>query len=559
VLATLVIGLREGLEAALIVGIIAAFLKRNGASLKPMWIGVATALALSIAVGFGLQAVEASLPQSGQEAMEAVIGAVAVVFVTTMIVWMRKHARGMKKELEREAAAALGSGTTWAMAGMAFLAVLKEGFETSVFLLATFQASTSAAAAALGAVIGIAAAVVIGIGLYTGGVRLNLSRFFTITGVFLVFVAAGLVISTLRSAHEAGWITIGQQSTLDLSWLAPAGSLQAALVTGVLGIPADPRVIEVLGWVLYVVPVLAFSLWPQRWRPSGAALPRALFGAAAVFGVAAIVLAVAVPAGTATDVPSSAPLSNGGTAVFSSHGASAVLKVTGTAAARYRFDASSPSAHDGADRSWTTTATTHPAHRPTTLTLDDLVDLSGGRIPVGVDPTHAPGPYTATWTTTSRVVAYSHGDDGLVDASSRVRTVVSISGGGLTAPRAFAIDHPGAAWSVRDAHVAAVSSSIAQAKTSSSEAMLWKLWLPIVFAIAALVLGIRGLNSRRALMSAAAIAAAEAPQDSPAFDGARVQNPSAPEAALSTPAPASDGIARTATPPNSRSTPYAAK
>ncbi|HWD63146.1 MAG TPA: iron uptake transporter permease EfeU [Humibacter sp.] len=514
-LATLVIGLREGLEAALIVGIIAAFLKRNGASLKPMWLGVGVAVALSVAIGFILQGIEAGLPQAAQEGMESVIGVVAVVFVTTMILWMKKNSRGLKKELEREAAAALGSGTTWALAGMAFLAVLKEGFETSVFLLATFQASTSAAAAALGAVIGIGIAIGIGIGLYTGGVKLNLSRFFTITGYFLIFVAGGLVVTTLRTAHEAGWISIGQQPTIDLSWLAPIGSVQAALITGVLGIPADPRVIEVLGWLLYIVPLLAITVWPKRLRPTGAAVPRAMLGAAGTLAVAAVVLALGVPAGSGYTAPASAPLSNGGTATFASTGTAAKLSVTGGAAADYRFGGSSSTTHSGADRVWSTTVTAHPADRPSSLTLDELVELTGGRIPVGIDPMHAPGPYTTSWTSTSRVTAYSHGD-GLVDAASHVRTVVTVSAGGLNGPRAFAVPDAQAAWSVKAAHVADVSDGIASAQASAGEAMLWKLWLPLVFAIAAIVLAVRGLRARRALNSSISTAQPVATPPAPA-------------------------------------------
>ena len=258
---------------------------------------VGVAVALSIAVGFGLQVVEQALPQAQQEGMEAVIGIVAVVFVTGMIVWMRTHARHLTKELEASATEALGRGTAWALAGMAFLAVLKEGFETSVFLLATFQASSDTGLAALGAVVGIAAAVAVGYGIYTGGVRMNLAKFFTGTGVFLVFVAGGLVLTVLRRAHEAGWVVIGQQRTVDLSWLAPNGSVQGALVTGVLGIPPDPRVIEVLGWVLYVVPVLAISLWPRAWRPAPPRVPVVRGSIAAVLAVAAAVLALAVPTG----------------------------------------------------------------------------------------------------------------------------------------------------------------------------------------------------------------------------------------------------------------------
>ncbi|WP_460569802.1 iron uptake transporter permease EfeU [Humibacter soli] len=535
-LATLVIGLREGLEAALIVGIIAAFLKRNGASLKPMWVGVGVAVALSVAIGFILQAIEAGLPQAAQEAMESVIGAIAVVFVTTMILWMKKNSRGLKTELEREAAAALGTGTTWALAGMAFLAVLKEGFETSVFLLATFQASTSAAAAALGAVIGIGIAIAIGIGLYTGGVKLNLSKFFTITGYFLIFVAGGLVVTMLRTAHEAGWISIGQAPTVDLSWLAPIGSVQAALITGVLGIPADPRVIEVLGWLLYVIPLLAFMVWPKRFRPTGAAVPKAMFWSAGVLAVAAIVLALAVPAGSGYTAPASAPLSNGGTATFAIEGTSANLSVTGNADASYRFGGSSSTAHDGADRVWSTTVSARPSDRPAALTLDELVDLTGGRIPVGIDPTHAPGPYRTSWTSTSRVTVYSFGA-GLVDASSQVRTVVTVSGGGLSGPRAFAVPDGGAAWSVKSGHVADVSAAIATEKASVNEAMLWKLWLPLVFAIAAAIVAMRGLRIRRAITT-------------PTSTGQPVVAPPAP-------AQADADTAASSTP--TRSTPYAAK
>ncbi len=219
-LATFVIGLREGLEAALIVGIIAAFLRNNGKSLFAMWWGVGLAIALSIAVGVGLSLVEQALPQAAQEGMETVIGAVAIFFVTGMIAWMQAHARSLKKDLEAEAAEAISHAGAFALASMAFLAVLREGFETSVFLLATFSAAQSAAWAATGAIIGLVLAVLIGWGIYAGGVRINLSRFFRITGAFLILVAAGLVISSLRTAHEAGWLYAGQQATVDSpGWL----------------------------------------------------------------------------------------------------------------------------------------------------------------------------------------------------------------------------------------------------------------------------------------------------------------------------------------------------
>src|SRR5699024_1863356 len=294
-LATFIIGLREGLEAALIVGIIAAFLRNNGKSLVSMWVGVALAIVLSVSVGVGLELAQQALPQAEQEALETVIGFVAVFFVTGMIVWMNNHAREMKRRLETEAAHALKRSSSLALAGMAFLAVLKEGFETSVFLLATFSVAQSAALAATGAVLGVISAIGLGWGIYAGGVRFNLSRFFRDTAGFLILVAAGLVIASLRTAHEAGWIVAGQQMTVDLAWLVAPGTIQSALITGVLGIPADPRLIEVIGWLAYLVPVALYVYWPQSHRPQPRTAMRLKSTLAAVLAATAIGLALGYP------------------------------------------------------------------------------------------------------------------------------------------------------------------------------------------------------------------------------------------------------------------------
>ncbi|MGN8048926.1 iron uptake transporter permease EfeU [Curtobacterium sp. 22159] len=496
-LATLVIGLREGLEATLIVGIIAAFLRRNRVPLAPMWLGVGTAVVLSVAVGFGLQVVEQGLPQAQQEGMEAVIGVVAVVFVTGMIVWMRSHARSLTKELEASASAALGRGTAWALAGMAFLAVLKEGFETAVFLLATFQASADTGLAALGAVIGIGGAVVIGYGIYTGGVRLNLSKFFTGTGIFLVFVAGGLVLTVLRRAHEAGWIVIGQQRTVDLSWLAPNGSVQGALVTGVLGIPPDPRVIEVLGWVLYVVPVLAISLWPRAWRPAPACVPAVRAGIATALAVAAAALVVAVPTGGASLSPTTDVTGDATSVTASVHGTSAVLRTTGTGQeGRITLPAS---AHQRVTRAgvtadrWRVTDDASSASRPATLGLDDLVTLFG-RVPVGISPSTNPGPFTARWAVRDTVTLWTVGG-GVLDASRTERTVLTLSGGGLPSARTTTLDRD--LWSVPDAHVQQHAAVVTAAATRSAELLLWKAWLPIALGVAAVTQALLALRDRR--------------------------------------------------------------
>ena len=162
---------------------------------------------------------------------------------------------------------------------MAFLAVLREGLETSVFMLAAFQDATDTTAAGAGAVIGVLLAVGIGIGLYRGGVRINLSRFFRITGLVLVFVAAGLLSTSLHTAHEAGWFNQLQGQAVDLSWLVQPGTISGSLLTGMLGLQPKPTVGEALIYLLYALPMAIYVLWPDRLRmrrspaPSTAQVP----------------------------------------------------------------------------------------------------------------------------------------------------------------------------------------------------------------------------------------------------------------------------------------------
>ncbi len=276
-LPSFVIGLREGLEAALIVGIVATFLVRQGRrdAIRQVWLGVAGAVALCLGLGLVLDLLERSLPQREQEALETVIGLVAVALVTWMILWMRRHARTLKGGLESAAGAALARGSTRALVVMAFLAVLREGLETAVFLLATFQASLDRVSASVGAVLGIAAAALLGYALYRGGTRINLRRFFTLTSVVLVVVAAGLLMTAAHTAHEAGWLNVGQATALDLHWLVRPGTPWSSVVTGVLGIQPRPTVVEVAVWAAYVVPMLALVLRPtgRSPQPARAAAP----------------------------------------------------------------------------------------------------------------------------------------------------------------------------------------------------------------------------------------------------------------------------------------------
>jgi high-affinity iron transporter len=265
---TLVIALREGVEASLIVGIIAAFLVKEGRrdALRQMWIGVTIAVALCVGIAVLLRLAGQDLPQRQQEGLETVIGLIAVSAVTYMIIWMRRNARGIKKVLEGNAASALASGSTMALVAMAFLAVLREGFETSVFLLAAFQDASDTTAAGAGAVIGLFAAIAIGLGIYRGGVRINLTRFFRITGLILVFVAAGLLATSLHTAHEAGWFNGLQSQALDLTWLVQPGTVSGSLLTGMLGLQPTPTFGETLIYVLYAAPMALYVMWPERLR-----------------------------------------------------------------------------------------------------------------------------------------------------------------------------------------------------------------------------------------------------------------------------------------------------
>jgi high-affinity iron transporter len=266
VLPTFVIGLREGLEAALIIGIIAAFLSQQGRrdSLRWMWLGVIVAVSLCAAVAVGLRLAEENLPQREQEQLETIIALIAVGMITWMIVWMRRHSADLKDDLQDRASVALMSGGAVGLVVMAFLAVLREGLETAVFLLAAFQQSTDPGLTGTGAVLGIAVAMVLGYLIYRGGVKLNLSRVFRITGVVLVLVAAGLLAFAVHTAHEAGWWNILLDRAIDLRWLIDPGSVQSALITGMFGIQPEPTLGELLAFFLYAIPMTIYVVRPQK-------------------------------------------------------------------------------------------------------------------------------------------------------------------------------------------------------------------------------------------------------------------------------------------------------
>ncbi len=259
-LTTFVIGLREGLEAALIVGIIAAFIINRGdrSVLRPMWWGVVSAVALSAGGAIALHAANRSLTLRARETMEGALALVAVAGITYMIVWMRRHSATLRADLESQTGAALAAGSVTAIAVMAFVAVLREGLETAVFLLATLGNTASPIPGAVGASLGILVSIGIGYGIYRGGIKIDLQRFFRITGVVLVIVAAGLLSSAVHELAEAGVITALQGSAIDLSWLIAPGTVRSSLLTAFLGFQPVPTFAELTVWAIFLIPMVVY-------------------------------------------------------------------------------------------------------------------------------------------------------------------------------------------------------------------------------------------------------------------------------------------------------------
>jgi high-affinity iron transporter len=472
VLPTFVIGLREGLEASLIVGIVAAFLRRNGdaAGLRRMWLGVLAAVLGCLGMGVALDVLAADLPQRQQEGLETVIAVAAVGMVTYMIVWMKNHSRDLKGSLESAAGSALATHSAFALVLMAFLAVLREGLETVVFLLAAFNASGAVGSAALGAALGIVAAMALGYAIYRGGVRVNLSRFFRATGVVLALVAAGLVVSALHTGHEAGWISIGQEHTFSLRWLAEPGSIRASLLTGVLGVQPDPAFLEVIGWLAYVIPVVTIICWPPGVPVPRRSLSRGMVGGAAVSLLAAATLALLAPASPATGVGQTRALavrqtSTAGPAASTVHAPTgkqtssgresvAVRSATPTrlivrwgaedASADVTLHAQGSEQLDGTTTRLYTASPSRSSLVPPSartgwagsLTLDQLARATNGRLPLGLSAQTSQGPMPITYSAVSSYRIYlDPASRRIVDARRDTHTVAALtlpSGGTAT-------------------------------------------------------------------------------------------------------------------------------
>jgi high-affinity iron transporter len=279
--------------------------------------------------------------------------------------------------------------------------------------------------------------------------------------------------------------------------------VQAAILTGVLGIPSDPRLIEVLGWFAYLVPTLLYLLWPVTRRPTAASLSRVRFGIAAGLAAIGIVLAVAVvlpgaPASTAAPIVAANGTTDG-RALLSRSGSDYTLTATVagvTSTHHFAKNATTTTSHAGtAARGWQSTVRNAMSGKPTTLTLTDLVALAGGRVPIGVNASDNPGPFAADWNSTTTTSVWLTGN-ALLDAASRTTTVVTISGGGLASPRTISADSATPSWAVTPGYPAHVVAATSSAAASSSELLLWKLWLPIALWLAAVVVSAYALRSR---------------------------------------------------------------
>ncbi len=265
--ANFLIGLREGLEAALVVGIIVAYLVRTDrrSELVKVWIGVGLAIAVSLAAGAALTFGPQGLTFEAQEAIGGTLSIVAVGFVTWMIFWMAKTSRGLRGELETRIDTALDAGGA-SLALVALLAVGREGLETALFLWAAAKATGSSTQPLLGAALGLGLAAVMGVMLYRGAVRLDLAKFFRWTGGFLIIVAGGVLSYGIHDLQEAGILPGLNSVAFDVSSTIPPGSWYGTLLKGTINFSPRTTWLEAIAWVSYVVPVMA--LFVSAIRPS---------------------------------------------------------------------------------------------------------------------------------------------------------------------------------------------------------------------------------------------------------------------------------------------------
>ncbi len=274
--ANFLIGLREGLEAALVVSILVAALVKGGRRdrLGPVMIGVAAAVVVSLAFGAVLTFTSGQLSFTAQEGFGGTLSIVAVGFVTWMVFWMRRTARSLSSELRGRLSAALALGTG-ALLLTGFIAVGREGLETALFIWSAVQATGQSTQPVLGAALGLLVAVLLGYLFYKGAVRINLATFFRWTGALLIVVAAGVLAYGVHDLQEAGILPGLTSLAFDVTRAVPPDSWYGTLLKGTLNFSPETTWLQAVVWVAYVVPVLGLFLRPSRTAAVPAAAPAA--------------------------------------------------------------------------------------------------------------------------------------------------------------------------------------------------------------------------------------------------------------------------------------------
>jgi high-affinity iron transporter len=257
------IGLREGLETAIVVTILVAFLVKSDRrdALKWVWLGVAAAIAMTIAVFLIIQFGENTISGLAAEAIAGIASLVAVAIVTTMVLWMKKAAATLSGELRGEMARALETGGL-AVLSLAFLAVGREGVETALFMVGYAEAETAWPLAGL--IVGVLIAVAFAYGMYVGALRINLAKFFSYTGVFLIIVAAGILSYGIGALQTVGWLPGLPNRAFDISSWFNWSSWYGEVIQGIFNVTPTPTVLQLAAWLAYLVIVLALFLRPTH-------------------------------------------------------------------------------------------------------------------------------------------------------------------------------------------------------------------------------------------------------------------------------------------------------
>jgi high-affinity iron transporter len=266
--AAFIVTLREGLEAALIVSIILAYLRQLGRSDRSplVWWGTAGAIAVSAVVGAIIFAVAGEFEGKAEEVFEGLVSLLAVGVLTWMVFWMRRQAARIRGEIQDKVDSAL-TGGGFALAGLAFVMVLREGIETALFLFSAESATGGRFLFFVGAVLGLAVSAAIGFVLYKGSVRLNLRTFFRYTGALILVVAAGLLAFGIHELQEAGYLTFLTTEAYNFEGSLPDDSGVGAILKAVFGYHAEASVLEVAAWAAYLVVVGFLYFRPGRTAP----------------------------------------------------------------------------------------------------------------------------------------------------------------------------------------------------------------------------------------------------------------------------------------------------